>query len=111
MYDEHHCPVDQSEAKDHNPAILGQALSHASHGTQYALFNDECMATIKPNQSLLMQNIIESQSFMRKDSTKGGICLFLGFLFFYVAIKFMIIPMGLITIPRNYGSWLYVIFG
>ncbi len=58
-----------------------------------------------------MQNIIESQSFMSRDSTKGGICLFMGFVFFYVAIKFMIIPMGLITIQRNYGSWLYMIFG
>jgi hypothetical protein len=58
-----------------------------------------------------MQNIIESQSFMRKDTTKGGICLFLGSLFLYIAMKFMIIPMGLIMIPRNYGSLLYMIFG
>ncbi len=58
-----------------------------------------------------MQNITENQSFMRKDSTKGGIYLSLSFLFLYVAIKFMVIPMGLITIPRNYGSWLYMIFG
>jgi hypothetical protein len=58
-----------------------------------------------------MQNITESQSFIRKDSTKGGLCLSLGFLFLYVAIKFMVIPMGLIKIPRNYGSWVYMIFG
>jgi hypothetical protein len=58
-----------------------------------------------------MQNIKESQSFIRKDSTKGGICLSLGLLFLYVAIKFMVIPMGLITVPRNYGSWLCMIFG
>ena len=105
------CPTAQSEAKAHNHTILAQALSPASHGTPYANFNDECVATIKPDKSLLMQNIIESHSFMKKDSTKGGICLFLGFLFFYVAIKFMIIPMGLITIQRNYGSWLYMLFG
>ena len=58
-----------------------------------------------------MQSITGSESVMRKDSTKGGICLSLGFLFFYIAIKFMVIPMGLLTIPRNYGSWLYMIFG
>jgi hypothetical protein len=78
MHDEHHCPVDRSEVKDHNHTILRQAYSHASHGTQYALFNDECMATIKPNKSLLMQNIIESQSFMRKG--KRGHLLILGLL-------------------------------
>jgi hypothetical protein len=47
----------------------------------------------------------------KKQSTIGSIFICVGFLFFYVAIKYMIIPMGYITIPRSHESWIYRIFG
>jgi hypothetical protein len=58
-----------------------------------------------------MQQTLENQSFMKKGSTIGSIFICMGFLFFYIAIKYMIIPMGYITIPRSHESWIYRIFG
>jgi hypothetical protein len=58
-----------------------------------------------------MQQTLENQSFMKKGSTIGSIFIFMSFLFFYLAIKFMMIPMGFIAIPRSHESWLYKLFG
>ena len=58
-----------------------------------------------------MEQTTESQTFIKKQSTIGSIFICMGFLFFYVAIKYMIIPMGFISIPGSNGSWLYRLFG
>jgi hypothetical protein len=59
----------------------------------------------------MQQDIFQSQSFMKKQSTIGSIFIFISILFFYVAIKFMIIPLGFVAIPRSHESWMYRIFG
>lgn len=58
-----------------------------------------------------MEQSIESQSIIKSPSTIGSIFICMGFLFFYIAVKYMIIPMGFITIPRSHESWIYRIFG
>ena len=58
-----------------------------------------------------MQQITESQPFMKKGSTIGSIFICMSFLFLYIAMKYMIIPMGFITLPRSHESLLYRIFG
>jgi len=58
-----------------------------------------------------MEQTTESQPFIKKQSTIGSIFICMGFLFFYIAIKYMIIPMGFISIPRSHESWLYKLFG
>jgi len=58
-----------------------------------------------------MEQSIESQSFIKRPSTIGSIFICMGFLFFYIAIKFVVIPLGYISIPRSHESWLYKLFG
>jgi len=58
-----------------------------------------------------MERTTESHSFLKKQSKIGSIFICMGFLFFYIAVKYMIIPMGFITIPRSHESWIYRIFG
>jgi hypothetical protein len=58
-----------------------------------------------------MEQTTESQPFIKRQSMIGSIFICMGFLFFYIAIKYMMIPMGFITIPRSHESWIYRIFG
>ena len=47
LYDSQQGPVNQSAGKDHYCTILYYYLSHAGHGTQYAIFNGEYVAAMK----------------------------------------------------------------
>jgi hypothetical protein len=58
-----------------------------------------------------MEQTTESQPFIKRQSTIGSIFIIMSFLFLYIAIKYMMIPMGFIMIPRSHESWLYRIFG
>ena len=58
-----------------------------------------------------MEQTIESQPFIKRPSTIGSIFICMGFLFFYISIKYMVIPLGYIVIPRSHESWLYKLFG
>ena len=58
-----------------------------------------------------MEQTTGGQPLMNKQSTIGSIFIFMGFLFFYIALKYMIIPMGFISIPGSNGSWIYQLFG